>query len=45
MELFVGTGGTSLGFENAGLNHVLLNEIDKQAVCYNSGKILVVPQI
>jgi DNA (cytosine-5)-methyltransferase 1 len=32
IELFAGAGGTSLGFENAGLNHVLLNEIDKSAV-------------
>lgn len=31
IELFAGAGGTSLGFENAGLNHVLLNEIDKNA--------------
>ena len=32
IELFAGAGGTSLGFENAGLNHVLVNEIDKNAV-------------
>ncbi|MCV6599300.1 MAG: DNA (cytosine-5-)-methyltransferase [Alphaproteobacteria bacterium] len=32
IELFAGAGGTSLGFENAGLNHLLLNEIDKSAV-------------
>ena len=31
IELFAGAGGTALGFENAGLNHILLNEIDKQA--------------
>ncbi len=32
IELFAGAGGTSLGFENAGLNHVLLNEFNKDAV-------------
>lgn len=32
IELFAGAGGTSLGFENAGLNHAFLNEIDKNAV-------------
>lgn len=32
IELFAGTGGTAIGFENAGLNHVLLNEWDKNAV-------------
>ncbi len=32
IELFAGAGGTALGFENAGLQHVLLNEIDKNAV-------------
>jgi DNA (cytosine-5)-methyltransferase 1 len=32
IELFAGTGGTAVGFENAGLNHVLLNEWDKNAV-------------
>ncbi|HRK98076.1 MAG: DNA (cytosine-5-)-methyltransferase [Alphaproteobacteria bacterium] len=31
IELFAGAGGTTLGFENAGLNHILLNEIDKHA--------------
>jgi DNA (cytosine-5)-methyltransferase 1 len=31
IELFAGAGGTALGFENAGLNHILLNEIDKNA--------------
>jgi DNA (cytosine-5)-methyltransferase 1 len=31
IELFAGAGGTALGFENAGLNHLLLNEIDKNA--------------
>ena len=31
IELFAGAGGTALGFENAGLQHVLLNEIDKNA--------------
>ena len=32
IELFSGAGGTSLGFQNAGLNHVLLNEIDNNAI-------------
>jgi DNA (cytosine-5)-methyltransferase 1 len=32
VELFAGCGGTAIGFENAGLNHVLLNEWDKNAV-------------
>ena len=32
IELFAGTGGTAIGFENAGLNHVMLNEWDKNAV-------------
>ena len=32
LELFAGAGGTALGFENAGLEHVLLNEYDKNAV-------------
>lgn len=32
IELFAGAGGTALGFENAGLNHVLLNEFDKDCV-------------
>ncbi len=32
IELFAGTGGTALGMENAGLNHVLLNEYDKKCV-------------
>lgn len=31
IELFAGAGGMALGFENAGLNHILLNEIDKDA--------------
>lgn len=31
IDLFSGAGGTALGFENAGLNHVLLNEYDKNA--------------
>ena len=29
--LFAGAGGTALGFSNAGINHVLLNEFDKNA--------------
>lgn len=32
VELFAGCGGTALGFHNAGLNHVLLNEFDKHPV-------------
>lgn len=31
IDLFSGAGGTALGFHNAGLNHKLLVEIDKQA--------------
>ena len=31
IELFAGAGGMALGFENAGLNHILLNEINKDA--------------
>lgn len=32
VELFAGAGGTALGLENAGLNHKLLVEIDKNCV-------------
>jgi DNA (cytosine-5)-methyltransferase 1 len=32
IELFAGAGGTAIGFENAGLQHILLNEWDKNAV-------------
>lgn len=32
LELFAGAGGMALGFENAGLKSVLLNEIDSYAV-------------
>ena len=32
IELFAGAGGLALGFENAGLHHSLLVEIDKHAV-------------
>lgn len=32
IDLFAGAGGTALGLDNAGLNHVLLNEFDKNAV-------------
>lgn len=32
IELFAGAGGTAIGFENAGLNHILLNEWDKNCV-------------
>ena len=31
IELFAGAGGTALGMENAGINHVLLTEINKDA--------------
>ena len=31
IDLFGGAGGTALGFSNAGINHVLLNEFDKNA--------------
>lgn len=31
IELFAGAGGTALGMENAGIQHVLLNENDKHA--------------
>lgn len=31
IDLFAGAGGTALGLDNAGLNHVLLNEFDKNA--------------
>lgn len=32
IELFAGCGGTALGFENAGVSHVLLNEFEKNCV-------------
>lgn len=32
IDLFAGAGGTALGFHNAGLNHVYLNEFDASAV-------------
>lgn len=32
IELFAGAGGTAIGFENAGINHILLNEWDANAV-------------
>lgn len=32
IDLFAGCGGTALGLENAGLEHLLLNEFDKHAV-------------
>lgn len=32
IELFAGAGGTALGLENAGFNHILLNEYDKNCV-------------
>lgn len=31
IDLFAGAGGTALGFHNAGIEHVLLSEIDKNA--------------
>ncbi len=31
IELFAWAGGTALGMHNAGINHILLNEIDKHA--------------
>lgn len=31
IDLFAGAGGTALGLENAGLQHIMLNEIDKNA--------------
>lgn len=31
IELFAGAGGTALGMENAGIEHILLNEYDKHA--------------
>ncbi len=31
IELFAGAGGTALGMENAGIEHVLLNDFDKHA--------------
>lgn len=31
IELFAGCGGTALGFDHAGLKHLLLNEYDKNA--------------
>lgn len=32
IDLFAGAGGTALGMENAGISHVMLNELDKNAV-------------
>ncbi|MES2225009.1 MAG: DNA (cytosine-5-)-methyltransferase [Patescibacteria group bacterium] len=32
VELFAGAGGTALGFENAGLKHALLVDLDKDSV-------------
>lgn len=32
IDLFAGAGGTALGLENAGLQHLLINEFDKHAV-------------
>lgn len=31
IDLFAGAGGTALGLENAGFQHIMLNEIDKDA--------------
>lgn len=41
IDLFAGAGGTALGFHNAGISHVLLNEIDSHAsetLRHNSAK-------
>lgn len=32
IDLFAGAGGTALGLENAGIQHIMLNEFDKHAV-------------
>jgi DNA (cytosine-5)-methyltransferase 1 len=32
IELFAGTGGTALGLENAGLQHLFLNDYDKDSI-------------
>lgn len=32
IELFAGTGGTALGMEHAGLNHIFLNDYDKDSI-------------
>lgn len=32
IDLFAGAGGTALGFHNAGISHIMLNEIDPSAV-------------
>lgn len=32
LDLFAGAGGTALGLENAGFSHLLLSELDKDAV-------------
>ena len=32
IDLFAGAGGTALGFHNAGMKHILLNEFDADAV-------------
>ena len=32
IELFAGCGGMALGFQNAGIQHIMLNEIDSDAV-------------
>lgn len=36
IDLFAGAGGTALGFSNAGLNHILLNEFD-----HNAAQVLI----
>lgn len=46
IELFAGAGGTALGFQNAGLNHLVMNELDKDCVKTlenNFGAALVLP--
>jgi len=42
IDLFAGAGGTALGFHNAGINHSLLAELDKDAaatLCKNSEEL------
>lgn len=46
IDLFAGAGGTALGLENAGIQHILLNEIDPTAVAtlqYNRPQWNVIP--
>ena len=32
IELFAGAGGTAAGFHNAGINHLIINDIDKDCI-------------